>query len=128
MSADADSADVPADDNGERFGDLQVGRSKQIVAPAARAFAAFEDAESRRRWLGDDAGVEIREATPERSLSMVWSDGHTEVTVNLYPKGRAKCVVQVIHEGLPDAAAVERMRDYWGDRLERLRRLLEDAA
>ena len=126
MSADADSADVPADGDEGRSGDLQVGRSKQIVAPAARAFGAFEDAGLRRQWLGDDASIDIREATPERSLSIGWSDGDTEVTVNLYPKGRAKCVVQVIHEQLPDAAAVERMRDYWGERLERLRRLLEE--
>jgi hypothetical protein len=31
----------------------------------------------------------------------------------------------VIHEGLPDRAAVERMKAYWGERLERLRELLE---
>jgi len=127
MSADADSADVPAEGDEERSGDLQAGRSKQVVAPAAQAFAAFEDAEVRRQWLGDDVALEIREATPERSLTIAWAGGPTTVTVNLYPKGRAKCVVQVIHEGLPDAAAVERMRAFWGERLERLRRLLEAA-
>jgi uncharacterized protein YndB with AHSA1/START domain len=127
MSADADSAEVPAEGDAERFGDLQAGRSKQIVAPAARAFAAFEDPELRRKWLGDDAALEIRDAVPERSLTIGWPDGATVVTVNLYAKGRAKCVVQVIHEGLPDAAAVERVRAYWGERLERLRRWLEEA-
>ncbi|HSJ17430.1 MAG TPA: SRPBCC domain-containing protein [Solirubrobacterales bacterium] len=128
MSADADSADVPTEGDGERSGDLQVGRSKQVVAPAARAFAAFEDAELRRQWLGDEAPLEIRDTVPERSLAIAWPDGATIVTVNLYPKGRAKCVVQVIHEGLPDAAAVERMTAYWGERLERLRQLLEEGA
>jgi uncharacterized protein YndB with AHSA1/START domain len=127
MSADADSADLPANDGAEPSGDLQVGRSMEVVAPAARAFAAFEDAELRRQWLGDDAALEIREADPERSLTAAWSGGGTTVRVNLYPKGRAKCVVQVLHEGLPDTAAVERTREYWGDRLERLRRLLEAA-
>ena len=124
MSADANSADVAPEGDGERAGDLQVGRSKQIVAPAERAFAAFEDPELRRQWLGEEE-LEVRAAEPERSLTIQWSGGATTVIVNLYPKGRAKCVVQVLHEGLADAAAVERMKDFWGDRLERLRRLLE---
>jgi uncharacterized protein YndB with AHSA1/START domain len=126
MNAEADSAEVPAEDDAGRSGDLHAGRSMEVVAPAARAFAAFENAELRRQWLGEEA-LEIRDADPERSLSIPWSDGATTVNVNLYPKGRAKCVVQVIHEGLPDAAAVERMRTYWGERLERLRRLVEGA-
>jgi hypothetical protein len=126
MSADADSADMPAEGEGERSGDLQVGRSKQVVSPAARAYEAWRDDELRRAWLGDDAAVEVRAGVPEQSLSVAWPDG-TSVGVKLYPKGRAKCVVQVIHEGLPDSAAVERMSDYWGERLERLRLLLEES-
>ena len=127
MTAEADSAEVPADADGEGSGDLQVGRSKQIVTPAARAFEAWRDDELRRAWLGDDAQVEVRVTVPEQSLSAAWPDG-TSVGVKLYPKGRAKCVVQVIHDGLPNEAAVERMRGYWGERLERLRRLLEEGA
>lgn len=127
MSAEADNADMPTEGDGERSGDLQVGRSKQVVAPAARAYEAWQDDELRRAWLGDDAAFEVRAGVPEQSLSLAWADG-TSVGVKLYPKGRAKCVVQVIHEGLPDDAAVERMRAYWGERLERLRRLLEEGA
>jgi uncharacterized protein YndB with AHSA1/START domain len=127
MTAEADSAEVPPEADGDGSGDLQVGRSMQIVTPAARAFEAWHDDELRRAWLGDDARVEVRAAVPEQSLSVAWPDG-TSVGVKLYPKGRAKCVVQVIHEGLPDAAAVERMRGYWGERLEHLRRLLEEGA
>ena len=126
MTADADSAGVPAEGGEERTGGLQVGRSKQIVTPAARAYEAWQDDELRRAWLGDDAAVEVRPGVPEQSLSAAWPDG-TRVGVRLYSKGRAKCVVQVIHEGLPDDAAVERMREFWGERLERLRRLLEAA-
>ena len=127
MTAEADSADVPGDGDGGGSGNLQAGRSAEIVTPAARAFEAWQDDELRQAWLGDDARVDVRAAVPEQSLSVAWPDG-TSVGVKLYPKGRAKCVVQVIHEGLSDDASVERMRGYWGERLERLRRLLEEGA
>jgi len=104
---------------------FQSARSKLIVAPVARLFGAWEDAETRREWLGDDAGIEVREANPEHSMRITWIDGETSLSVSFYAKGRAKSQVQVIHEGLPDRAAVERMKAYWGERLERLRELLE---
>ncbi|MGH2960801.1 MAG: SRPBCC domain-containing protein [Solirubrobacterales bacterium] len=106
-------------------GAFQSAHTKTIVVPVARAYAAWEDADLRREWLGEDAGFEIREATPERSLRIAWIDGQTTVSVSFYANGRAKSQVQVIHEGFPDAGTAERVKAYWGERLERLRVLLE---
>lgn len=113
MSADTDT------------GPFQSARTMTIVVPVERAYAAWEDAELRREWLGDAAGFEILEAAPGRSMRIAWVDGATTLSVTFFPNGRAKSQVQVIHEGLPDAGTVERMKAYWGGRLERLRGLLE---
>lgn len=106
---------------------FQSAHTKTIVVPVAHAYAAWEDVELRREWLGDDAGFEILEATPERSLRIAWIDGETTVSVTLFANGRAKSQVQVIHEGFPDAGTAERVKAYWGDRLERLRAQLEES-
>jgi uncharacterized protein YndB with AHSA1/START domain len=115
MSAETDS---------EAF---QSAHTKTIVVPVARAYAAWEDEELRRQWLGDHASFEIREAIPDRSMRIAWIDGDTTVTVTFFANGRAKSQVQVIHEGLPDAATVERVKAYWAEHLERLRALLEES-
>jgi uncharacterized protein YndB with AHSA1/START domain len=104
---------------------FRSAHTKTIVVPVARAYAAWEDEELRRQWLGDHAGFEIREATPERAMRIGWIDGATTVSVTFFANGRAKSQVQVIHEGLPDAATVERVKAYWAEHLERLRVLLE---
>jgi hypothetical protein len=44
--------------------------------------------------------------------------------VNFLPKGDAKSQVAVEHSKLADPGEAERMKAYWGERLERLRDLL----
>jgi hypothetical protein len=50
--------------------------------------------------------------------------GRTNVDVNFLPKGDAKSQVAVEHSKLADPGEAERMKAYWGERLERLRDLL----
>ena len=100
----------------------EISRSKTFAVPADELYRAWSDKRSRARWL--DAAITIRKATPDRSLRITWSDG-TSVEVMLYPRGDAKTQVTVQHCKLSDAAAGERMKAYWAERLETLGRVVE---
>lgn len=101
----------------------EISVSRTIAAPARSAFRAWNDAALRRRWL--DRPVEIRKATPGKSLRITWADRKTSLSVNLYAKGAGKCQVVVQHSKLPDAKAAERMKSEWARRLDRLQSLVE---
>ncbi len=104
-------------------GDFEISVSKTIDAPVAKAFAAWEDAKLRRRWL-KDPGFTIRKATPHKSMRITWVDGRTSVEVNFYSKGNGKCQVVVQHSKLVDARRAERMKKYWAEQLEKLKEVV----
>jgi len=104
-------------------GDFEISVSETIYAPVAKAFAAWEDAKLRRKWL-KDAGFTIRKATPHKSMRITWVDGKTSVEVNFYSMGEAKSQVAVQHSKLADARQAERMKKYWGEQLEKLKEVL----
>lgn len=97
----------------------QVGASKTIDVPVSKLFAAWNDAKQRARWLADP-GITIRKATPDKSLRVTWIDGKTHVDVMLYAKGSRRSQIAIQHRKLRDAAAVQRMKAYWKDNLNRL--------
>ena len=107
----------------QKPGSCLTSRSKVVGAPLARLYAAWTDLELRAEWL--DAPVVIREATPERSLRMIWSDWKSNVGVRFTPKGEGRCQVNVHHSKLEDPDAAATMNAYWGARLERLKARLE---
>jgi hypothetical protein len=102
---------------------FEISISKTIAAPVAQAFEAWKDATVRERWL-PAAPLSIRKATPHKSIRITWADG-THVSVNFWPKGPLKCQVVPQHAKLPTAAAAEKAKAYWTERLEALRLLLE---
>ncbi|HZW08445.1 MAG TPA: hypothetical protein VFF69_00940 [Phycisphaerales bacterium] len=111
----------------------QVGASKTIAAPVERAFEAFADAKPRRQWL-PGIQLEVRRATKPKSLRITFVSGAglegydekpSNVDVNLYAKGDDKCMVQVQHDKLANAADGERMKAFWGEALGRLKARLE---
>jgi hypothetical protein len=102
----------------------ETSRSKTIDAPIDEVFAAWTDDATRARWLADH-DVTIRKATPRESLRITWVDGASSVVVHLWPKTGSRTQVRLQHSKLEDAAAVQRMKEYWGDQLERLREMLE---
>jgi uncharacterized protein YndB with AHSA1/START domain len=101
----------------------EAGRTRTIGAPPNTVFGAWKNPRQRARWLADH-DITIRAATPGRSLCITWSDG-SRVEVNLLVKGKGRTQVNVQHSKLADAIAVERMKAYWGEQLDRLRTLLE---
>lgn len=101
-----------------------ITRSRTLGAPIEAVFAAWEDPRARARWL-KEAKIVVRKATPGKSMRITWADGKTSVEVGFYPKGAGKCQVSVQHSKLADAKAAEKMKTYWGERLERLGEIVE---
>jgi uncharacterized protein YndB with AHSA1/START domain len=102
---------------------FQISRSRTMAQPAGRVFAAWEDEAQRERWL-PSAELQVRKATPEKSLRIRWAEGETNLDVALYPKGEAKTQVTVQHSGLKDAGQAEQMKVFWKEALARLEAFL----
>jgi uncharacterized protein YndB with AHSA1/START domain len=108
-----------------RNGLFEAGKSKTFPVPVARLYEAFSDARLRGRWLPDVA-LTIRTATREKSMRITWPDG-TSVVVGFTSRGAGKSQVSLVHEKLPDRAAVSRMKEYWSERLGALEGILRVA-
>lgn len=96
--------------------------SRTVAAPLDALFAAWADDPRRAAWL-EDPGLTIRKATPSKSMRITWPDG-TAVDVYFYAKGDAKSQVALEHRKLPDADAVQGVKDYWTTQLDRLQQTL----
>lgn len=113
-------------DKGQRRGGgYEVNKSKTIAVPVRRLFRAFKDKRVRERWL-PDAKLTIRTAQPDRSMRLSWGDG-TAVDLWFIAKDESKATVAVAHRKLPDKEAAQRMKAYWGDRLDALAERLAPA-
>jgi hypothetical protein len=98
-----------------RDGLFEAGKSKTFPVPLAQLYEAFSDARIRRRWL-PDVDLTIRTAAREKSMRITWPD-RTSVVVGFTSRGGGKSQVSLVHEKLPDRAAVSRMKEYWSERL-----------
>jgi uncharacterized protein YndB with AHSA1/START domain len=107
----------------EKADGFAASASRTINAPAEAVTEAFADPERRRAWLGD-AAMEVRKATPGKSVRITWGDG-SGVDANLTARGEMKCQVAIQHSRLPDAAAVAATKAYWTEALDRLKAYLE---
>ncbi|MFQ5890996.1 MAG: hypothetical protein ACE5JR_13275 [Gemmatimonadota bacterium] len=105
-----------------RGGDFEANKSKTIAVPIAKLYRAFSEKRRRERWL-PGVDLEIRTSTREKSMRMTWPD-ETSVEVYFTAKGDAKSQVALQHRKLPSKAAAAETKEYWGDRLEALARLL----
>jgi hypothetical protein len=88
----------------------------------ARLYRAFSHAPIRARWL-PDVDVTIRTAAREKSMRMTWPD-RTSVVVGFVPRGESKSQVSLAHQKLPDRTSADRMKAYWGERLDALKEVL----
>jgi uncharacterized protein YndB with AHSA1/START domain len=102
-----------------------AGSSRTIGAPVSALYRAWHDGRTRSRWLGAD--LDVRKATPERSMRITWAGG-TNVEVNFASKGAGKSHVSVQHGKLPSAREVARMKAFWTEALDRLKSTLEARA
>ena len=68
----------------------------------------------------------MRTAVPNKSMRITWPDG-TSVEVYFVAKGASKSQVAVQHRKLADKPSVERLKEYWAERLGALQALLARA-
>jgi hypothetical protein len=105
-----------------RSGSWEASKSKTINAAAGTVFKSFKQPKLRSGWL--DARPVLRTAVPNKTIRMTWEDG-SSVEVYVVSKGRSKTQVAVQHTKLPNREAVDRMKWFWGDHLDRLAAKLE---
>jgi hypothetical protein len=96
-----------------------VSVSRTFPVDVDTLFRAFAEPARRARWL-EPGTLEVRTTQPGRSARFDFRDGTTRVQAYYTAKGPAKASVQLQHERLADAAAVEETRRFWKDRLRRL--------
>jgi uncharacterized protein YndB with AHSA1/START domain len=111
-------------DKHQKPGGYSASASKVVGAPVNRLYAAWSDESIRGRWL-PKARLQIRKATPNKSLRIAWDDGKTSVSVLFHAKGDAKSQVALEHDKLPESDDVERMKAHWKKALQKLADLLE---
>jgi hypothetical protein len=104
-----------------RGGGYEVSKTKTVPVAVGRLYEAFAVARSRRVWLPH--ALTIRTSRRARSMRAVWPDG-TRVSLTFLDKGPAKSAVAVQHGGLATRDDADRLRSFWGERLEALARWL----
>lgn len=108
----------------ERPDGYQISVSRTVNAPLGSLYKAFATEKSRKGWLGE-SGLAVRTATPNKSMRVTWKDGKTSLEISFLEKGADKSQVVVQHSKLPDAKAAAKMKTYWGEKLTRLKTVLE---
>ncbi len=108
-----------------RDGGYEANKSRTLPVPLARLYRGFSDKRNRAKWL-PGVDLTVRTATKDKSMRITWPDG-TSVVVGFLSKGRGKSSVHVQHGTLPDKAAAEKMKAFWGERLGALAEVLVGA-
>jgi hypothetical protein len=78
----------------------------------------------RDKWLSKP-NMNIRNATPGKSMRATWVDEETTLNVYFYNKGKDKSQVSVQHLKLKDSREAERMKKYWNLNLSKMKKYLE---
>ena len=101
----------------------EISISRTIEAPVGKAFKAWTDEETRKKWL--PSNLTIRKATANKSLRITWEDDKTSLAVGFLSKGAGKSQVVAQHGNLPDARSAAKMKKFWSEALDRLQALWE---
>ena len=102
-----------------RDGRFEVNKSKTVPVSLARLWRAFGP-RARSKWLGTTRLTE-KKATKEKTRRLLFEDG-TPVEAYFLARGPAKSQVVIQHRRLATRADAERLRSFWGARLEALAR------
>ncbi len=99
--------------------------SKTVAVPIAKLFAAWADPKTRAKWLRDK--IEIRRATKNKSMRIIWNDG-SSIDVQFYVKGPGKSQVTIERRRLANVKEVQQVKKYWAAALAKLETLLDGGA
>lgn len=105
-------------------GSFEISKTRTIGVPVAKAYSAWRDTRLRKCWL-NTGELEVRTATRNKVMRIIWSDKKTSVNINFYPRGKEKCQVVVQHCKLTSPKAAEKKKEYWQEALADLKTYLE---
>jgi hypothetical protein len=105
-----------------RDGTYEASKSRTFNVPVSTLYDAWANPKIRKRWLSDK-GITVRTATAPKSMRLGWSDGSI-IAVGFYAKGTSKSSVALAHTKLRDRESVERLKQYWSERLDALGEIL----
>jgi hypothetical protein len=107
----------------QRDGLYAATKSKTFTVPIDALYEAWADARARKQWL-EGKSVKVRTATAPKSMRLDWPDGGI-IAVGFSAKGKGKSAVAIEHSRLPDKEAVNRIKQYWGERFDALGEFLD---
>lgn len=110
-------------ERGEKADGFEVSVSKTVAVPTEMLYAAWTDEGLRKKWLSEK--ITITKSTENKSVRVLWSDKSTRLSVDLYPKGDSKSQMIVQHLKIPDSEMAARMKEFWAERLNTLKGILE---
>jgi hypothetical protein len=105
-----------------RGGGYEASKSRTFAVPIAKLYKAFANARQRARWL--PGKIDVRSANPNKRMRVKWEDG-TTVEIGFFSKGDRKSSVALTHQKLPDKASSQKMKSWWGERLDALSEVLQ---
>jgi hypothetical protein len=107
-----------------RDGTYEASKSRTFSVPVTTLFEAWANARLRGRWLNGE-NVKVRTAIAPKSMRLGWADGSI-VVVLFTAKGKTRSAVALAHTKLPDRETVDRLKQYWSERLDALGEVLAD--
>lgn len=110
-------------ERGEKKDGFEISVSKTIGVPVEMIYSVWLDDKLRKKWLSEK--IMITRSTENKSVRVLWSDGQTRLSVDLYPKGDDKSQMVVQHLKIPDSEMAAQMKEYWAERLKALKGILE---
>jgi hypothetical protein len=110
-------------DVGEKPSGYEISISRTVDAPVGKAFKAWTDEKTRKKWL--PANLTVRKSTTNKYLRITWEDDQTDVSVGFISKGAEKSQVAAQHGKLSSAKAAAKMKKFWADALDRLKETIE---
>jgi uncharacterized protein YndB with AHSA1/START domain len=112
-------------DKHEKPEGYEISVSRTIDTPISKAFKAWTDEKTRKKWLPSD--LAIRKSTANKSLRITWEEGKSSVAVAFLAKGKDKTQVVAQHSKLPSAKAAAKMKTFWAKALDSLKEFLESS-
>jgi hypothetical protein len=110
-------------ERGAKKNGFEISVSKTIAVPVEMLYSAWLDDGLRKKWLPEQ--IAITKSTENKSVRVLWSDNSTRLSVDLYPKGAGKSQVVIQHLKIPDSDMAAQMKEYWAERLNILKGILE---
>ena len=101
----------------------EISVSRTIAAPIGKAFKAWTDEKTRKKWL--PSNLTIRKTTTNKTIRITWEDGKTSVAAAFLAKGDGKTQVVAQHSKLPNSRSAAKMKKFWGEALDRLKETIE---